>query len=305
MGVCCRVPCTIGNLPSCRGNEILAIFADRERKQNPNGACVVTADGLPSASAGGKTWSEMRRESVGEEMETGLPRAAPIKRIMMQMPDKANPEEKEQMLWFVKNALVCVCKSLKNPVGRGCAYTGLTPSDISFALTALDFSSEPAIPLEVEMGRNTDDSGTVTSGITETTEEEEDGAGTKRKAKKTKGNRYVKRKLNTGSDKKDCVLYYSTTKKEIQVWLGGVKIRGKEVEICERSRSEALAIRKEWSGFLDAEALRELTTGTATVDAAVRSASDDNDNPFAALGTGLDFSDFPDLLPKPTAFGPM
>ena len=231
-------------------NENVVIFIGRLKwQQIPAGRdeSEATANDSSSDDGGG--------EAEEIEYERGLPRAKTIKRILMKHPDECTTKEKEDFMVFVELGLACIYNAFAKPRGRDEHWVPLTASDMSFALTVMEFSSA-----EAELQSHPEEVGgseaSVASSITE------DKGPPKKK--------YKRRKLNTGDAKKRTVQYYYKTKKELRVWYDGGDETAKILKGWEAhlSKEDVIASRYSMEDVTPAVATNEKDNGWGECDLA-------------------------------------
>jgi hypothetical protein len=180
----------------------------------------------------------------------------------MKHPKDCNDTEKDQFLWYVKITLGCY-KKLRASGTRGDCFRALTASDLSFTLTALEYSCAPH-ELESKAAKNGSGSDTET--------------GDSPASEKNKENKYKKRKLSVGDEKKKKIEYYMSTKKKLSEWMLG----GEEwnAEAADR----VLDFKKEWKMVIDTAEVAEVGSKTDNVS---RIAAAD-ENKYEGLDLGID-----------------
>ena len=208
-------------------------------------------------------WKTKRDNDKLAELEKGLPRAETIMACLMKYPKDCNETEKDQFLWYVKLTLGCY-KKLRTSGTRGDCFRALTASDLSFTLTALEYSCAPH-ELESKAAKNSSDSETETADSPA--------------SEKSKENKYKKRKLSVGDEKKKKIEYYMSTKKTLSEWMLGGEERN------ERAAAGVRDLKKEWKMAIDTAEVAEVGSKTDNVS---RTAGAD-EKKYVGMDLGIDF----------------
>jgi hypothetical protein len=167
-----------------------------------------------------------------------MPRAATVLACLMKDPEECQQTEVAKFLWYIKLTLGCY-KRLRTSGTRGDCFRALTASDLSFTLTALEYSCEPHKPEEKTKAAR--------SGSGSETETADSPA-----SERSKENKYKKRKLSVGSDKKKKVEFYMSTKKKISNWMAGGEMRNNE------EAAKVLELKKKWKKVIDEAEVAEV-----------------------------------------------